>query len=79
MARFEARQIEHARANPDSDFSFEIIARAKPGTALDRTEEYFIRQEGGPTNFSNVGGRLANLRHQMSEVRYRNAGGDLDR
>lgn len=75
-ARYAARQAEHARANPDADFDFEILGRANPGTELDRMEEYFIRQGGGPTNGSNPGGGLANLRHQMSDSRYLAAGGD---
>ncbi|HEV2251350.1 MAG TPA: RHS repeat-associated core domain-containing protein [Candidatus Limnocylindria bacterium] len=75
-ARFLSRQAEHARANPDADFEFGIIGRAKPGTQLDRLEEYFIRMEGGPTNLRNPDGLLANLRHQMSDARYWSAGGD---
>ena len=76
-ARYGARQSEHARANPDADFEFEIIGRANPGTELDRMEEFFIRQGGGPTNLGNPNGGLANLRHQMSDPRYWGAGGDL--
>jgi len=55
---------------------FEIIGRAKPGSELDRMEEFFIRQEGGPTNLNNPNGGLANVRHQMSGPRYVGAGGD---
>ena len=76
-ARYGARQSEHARANPDADFEFEIIGRANPGTELDRMEEFFIRQGGGPTNVGNPNGGLANRRHQMSDPRYWGAGGDL--
>ena len=75
-ARYLARQAEHARANPESDFEFEILGRAEPGVELDRMEEYFIRQGGGPTNLSNPEGGLANWRHQMSGPRYLEAGGD---
>jgi len=75
-ARFTAQQAEHARANPDSDFEFEIIGRANPGAQLDRLEEFFIRQGGGPTNRRNPNGGLANLRHQMGDPRYLGAGGD---
>lgn len=75
--RFAARQAEHARANPDADFEYEILGRADPGTALDRMEEFFIRQGGGPTNKGNPGGGLANQRHQMNDSRYADAGGDL--
>jgi hypothetical protein len=55
-----ARQAEHARGNPDADFEFEITGRANSGTELDRLEEFFIRQESGPTNLSNPDGWLAN-------------------
>jgi RHS repeat-associated protein len=74
--RYFKRQGEHGRANPDADFEFEIIGRARPGSELDRLEEYYIRQGGGPTNLSNPNGGLANWRHQMSDERYRSAGGD---
>ncbi|GGF42677.1 hypothetical protein GCM10011519_15710 [Marmoricola endophyticus] len=76
-ARYLSRQAEHARAHPDADFEFEVVGRANPGRELDRMEEFFIRREGGPTNLGNPDGGLANLRHQMSETRYQDAGGDL--
>ncbi len=76
-ARNVSRQSEHSRANPDADVEFEIIGRADPGTELDRMEEFFIRQEGGPTNVGNPNGGLANRRHQMNDSRYLGAGGDL--
>jgi hypothetical protein len=74
--RYIERQGEHARANRNADFEFEILGRANPGAELDRLEEYYIRQGGGPTNLGNPSGALANRRHQMSEERYRRAGGD---
>jgi hypothetical protein len=40
-------------------------------------EEFFIRGHGGPTTKRNPSGALANKRHQMSESRYQDAGGDL--
>ena len=76
MTRYEARQVEHQLDHPSAFFNFEIVGRAQPGTDLDRLEEYFIRQEGGPTNASNPIGLLANKRHQMSDLRYVTAGGD---
>ena len=76
-SRYLTRQSEHARANPDADFEFEIIGRSNRGVELDRMEEFFIRGGGGPTNLGNPSGGLANLRHQMSDPRYRGAGGDL--
>jgi hypothetical protein len=76
-SRYLRRQSEHARANPGADFEFEIIGRANPRTELDRLEEFYIRRGGGPTNLSNPNGGLANWRHQMSDSRYWDAGGDL--
>jgi hypothetical protein len=76
-ARFLARQSEHARANPDADFSFEILGRAEPGEQLDRLEQFEINQRGGPTNASNPDGGLANARNQMNPTRYHQAGGDF--
>ena len=73
-SRYLTRQSEHARVHPDADFEFEIIGRSNQ---LDRMEEFFIRGGGGPTNLGNPSGGLANLRHQMSDSRYRGAGGDL--
>lgn len=74
--RFLLRQAEHARAHPNADFEFEILGRANRGQELDRLEEYFIRQGGGPTTRRNPYGGLANRRHQMSDERYAFAGGD---
>ncbi len=68
--RYAARQQEHRRANPDADFDFKIIDRGQPGTALRRLEEYWIRREGGPTNFGNPNGGLANRRHEMSDSNF---------
>ena len=74
-ARFRARQREHARENPFSDFRYEVLGRQNPGAQLERLEEYFIRQLGGPTNLRNPFGGLANRRHQMRDERYFGAGG----
>ena len=73
--RFIARRAEHAHANPDAGFEFEILGRTAPGTELDRLDEYWIRKLGGPTTGANPAGLLANARHQMSEPRYWAAGG----
>ncbi len=73
--RFAMRQVEHARANPDADFTYSELGRAEPGPDLDRLEEYHIREGGGPTNKGNPDGGLANRRHQMSDQRYEAAGG----
>src|SRR6266511_3553815 len=74
--RFRQRQHEHVREHPDSDFEFEILGRARTGEQLDRKEEYYIRQMGGPKNKANPDGLLANKRHQMNDQRYLDAGGD---
>jgi RHS repeat-associated protein len=74
--RFIARQAEHERANPGALYTYEFLGRAGPGTELDRLEEYWIRELGGPTNKGNPGGLLANARHQMSDPRYQVAGGN---
>lgn len=76
LDRYATRQSEHAYDNPLADFSYEILGRAEPGTELDRLEEFNIRREGGPTNGRNPEGGLANKRHQMSQSRYQDAGGD---
>lgn len=75
QSRFEARQQEHARANPNADYEFRELGRAEPGKALAVLEEDYIRELGGPSNKSNPDGGLSNRRHQMSEKRYREAGG----
>lgn len=74
-SRFRARQQEHARGNPYSDFRYEVLGREAPGAQLERMEEYFIRQLGGPTNLRNPFGGIANRRHQMRYRRYDDAGG----
>jgi YD repeat-containing protein len=38
LDRFVARQAEHARNNPFSDFEFSIVGRAEPGVSLDIAE-----------------------------------------
>ena len=55
---------------------FFVIDRGHPGTHLDRLEEYYIRQGGGPTKKGNPDGGLSNKRHQMNDQRYLDAGGD---
>ena len=75
--RYKTRQTEHGRENPFADFDYDILGRAKPGTELDRLEEFFIRRHGGPTTKRNPNSPLANKRHQMSESRYEEAGGDF--
>jgi hypothetical protein len=73
--RFNARQGEHDR-ELGVQHEYEIIGRAKPGRDLDVLEETKIREFGG---IQKRGGRLQNKRHQMSEKRYRDAGGKTDK
>jgi RHS repeat-associated protein len=66
-ARYKARQKEHARAHPDSDFEFEIIDRGKPGKNLDLKEQKHIDAGGGPTNKSNPNGGLSNKKNVIKK------------
>nr|WP_237686509.1 DUF6531 domain-containing protein [Arthrobacter jiangjiafuii] len=77
LERFELRQTEHDRAFPEARFRFEELGFADPGVKLDRLDEFYIRQHGGPTNKGNPDGLLSNKRHQMNDMRYTDAGGDL--
>jgi hypothetical protein len=72
--RYEARQGEHDDAL-GVEHEFEVLGNAKPGKDLDVLEESKIRENGG---LQKEGGTLANKRHQMSESRYRDAGGNVD-
>jgi len=75
--RFAARQKEEDR-DLGVTHDFEIIGRAKPGTALSKLEEDNIRAEGGVSGVDQ-GGTLANARHQMSDENCANAGGTVPR
>jgi hypothetical protein len=73
------RYLDHTRNNPDASFDDEIIVLwSGPPDQLGRVEEYFIRKYGGPTNKGNPDGLLANRRHEMSDKRYSEGGGDPD-
>ncbi len=69
--RYRARQGEHDRSL-GAQHEYEIVGRAEPGTDLDVLEETSIRESGG---IEKRGGNLQNKRHQMSEQRYKEAGG----
>lgn len=69
--RFTARQAEHDR-ELGVRHDYEVLGRAEPGRALDVAEETQIRLHGG---LKQEGGGVVNRRHQMSEGRYRGAGG----
>ena len=80
LKRYEKRQLEHAEANPDAEFEFEIIGSADPGKKLDVLEESMIRKHGVPTTKKtgpdgNNTGTLENKRYQMNDKRYKEAGG----
>jgi len=72
-SRFEARKGEHDRGL-GVKHEYEILGRTKPGKSLDAAEESMIRTHGG---LKKEGGELANARHQMSDKRYRDAGGTV--
>ncbi len=69
--RFETRKKEHNRAHK-VEHDYQVLGNANPGKDLDVLEEDMIRIHGGPQR---EGGPLANKRHQMTEKRYRGAGG----
>ena len=71
--RYFARQREHNRAFR-ATHRFTLLGQTKSGQCLDRLEEDHIRLQGG---IKSRGGPLANKRHQMSEPRYRAAGGKI--
>jgi hypothetical protein len=71
--RYQARQAEHNRA-AGVQYKYDIVGKAEPGTDLDVLEETKIREHGG---LKKEGGSLANKRHQMTEERYRRAGGTV--
>jgi hypothetical protein len=75
LERYEVRQGEHDAAL-GVEHKYQILDRAAPGKALDVAEESQIRLQGG---LKKEGGALENKRHQMSEERYRTAGGTVDR
>lgn len=74
LQRYEARQAEHAAANPDAQFNFEILEQGLPQSELDRYEQFYINAYGGPTT-KLFTGELSNARNQMSWLRYMLAGG----
>lgn len=74
--RYVVRQIEHSRAYPGCDFRFDRLESGVAPEMLDRYEEAWIRDLGGPTNKSHPNGGLSNARHQMSDACYQAAGGD---
>ena len=76
LDRYIVRQDEHARAYPGCQFDFSRLQSRVAPEMLDRYEEAWIRDLGGPTNKSHPNGGLSNARHQMSDACYQAAGGD---
>lgn len=71
--RYFARRREHNRAFR-ATHRFTLLGQTKSGQCLDRLEEDHIRLQG---SIKSRGGSLVNKRHQMSEPRYRAAGGKI--
>ena len=65
--RFEKRQKEHARANPDADYKYEQIDSAEPGAPLRQKEQQHITSHGGPTNAKNPDGGTSNKRNEIAQ------------
>ena len=72
-ALFMERQYRHDR-RLGVQHRYNILGHAAPGTTLDVLEESFIRQLGGPRSTNDI---LENMRHQMSDARYRAAAGTI--
>ena len=70
-SRFDARRGEHDR-QLGVQHEYDILGTAPHGKELDVLEESMIRSHGG---IESRGGTLSNRRHQMSDKRYREAGG----
>ncbi len=64
--RFEARQKEHARKNPDADYKYTTLERTKPSGAR-TAEQRHINDHGGPTNSSNPSGGTENKRNEIRQ------------
>ncbi|MFF8280422.1 LamG-like jellyroll fold domain-containing protein [Streptomyces lateritius] len=73
--RYLKRQKEHAKKHPNAAFDFEVVGRANPGVDLDVLEESWMRAGGGKKTVP--GSVLTNSRVQMSDERYRAAGGTV--
>ncbi|MFD8022588.1 ricin-type beta-trefoil lectin domain protein [Streptomyces lavendulae] len=73
--RYLARQREHAKDHPNASFTFEVVDRGVAGTDLDVLEESWMRAGGGKRTVP--GSVLTNKRVQMSEKRYKAAGGTV--
>jgi len=70
--RFAARQKEHARANPRSDFEFKKIDKGKPGKNLNKKEQKALDARGGPTNKANPNGGTSNRKNVIQKKKTTN-------
>lgn len=66
---YARRQTTHNK-NYQRKFNYVPLERPKTQGDLDFWEEYYIRDNGGPTNKSNPYGGLSNKRHQMNDIRF---------
>lgn len=65
--RYEERQGEHGRDNPDADYEFSEVERAEAGQPLREAEQRQIDAHGGPTNKSNPNGGTSNKRNEIKK------------
>ena len=69
--RYLKRQKEHARANPNSDFDFDVLdrgnAKGRHPTDLDKKEQRHLDRRGGPTNKSNPNGGTSNKKNVIKK------------
>jgi len=61
--RYEARQTEHDRNYPYSDFEYTIIDRGHSGQDLNQREQMALDDRNGPTNKSHPEGGTSNKRN----------------
>ena len=66
--RFFARQNEHARKYPNSDFDFSIVDRANPGASLDIAEHNFIQKLSGGLDVRDTS-LVSNLKNPVGAAR----------
>jgi hypothetical protein len=67
-ARYLARQSEHARAHPKSEFTYRIITQKRPGKALDIAEHEAIQKLTGGVA-ARRSSAVSNLRDPVGPVR----------
>jgi RHS repeat-associated protein len=65
--RYDARQKEHKKANPEADYEFTQIDKGKPGKDLNQKEQKHLDKMGGPTNKSNPSGGTSNKKNVIKK------------